>query len=487
MNITFFKVTLWNALLLSIATSSLWAQSSDDALRYSRSDFGGTARSMGMAGAFSTVGADFSCASTNPAGLGLYRKSEFSITPSLLFNNTETTYLDSTLNDSRSSFNLQHFNFVSARSIRDDQKEKRDWYSSSFSVGYNRLANFNRQQSFAGFNTENSITDYYAALAEGTPEGEIHAAMPFDAGLAYWTYLINPDATGSSYTAIAPGGKVLQEQYQLEKGGMDEGAVAIAGNYKDKLYLGATLGIPIIKYTKEKTYSEIDASDIIDGFEALEQTDVVKAKGIGLNGKLGAIYRPIEPLRVGFGVHTPSLLFMNEEYSSYMKGITDVVAEDNASGSFEYRIITPWNINAGASYIFGKSGIISLDYTWTDYSQMEFDTDGNDQFRIQMNNAIRLKYKPVSTLRVGGEYAYKIFRVRAGYSISGSPYNEAALSNFKRQSITGGVGIRDENIFADVAFVHNTYKDQYSPYGTAPTASLSGSADNVVFTLGFKF
>jgi hypothetical protein len=487
MHIAPSKKILFGSFLFAFATAVACAQSTDDALRYSRTDFGGTARSMGMAGAFSTVGADFSAASTNPAGLALYRKSEISLSPSLYFSNTESTYLDSTLNDSRSNFNLQHFNFVSARTLRDDQKNTRDWYGSSFSIGYNRLANYNSQQSFAGFNTQNSITDYYAALAEGVPEDKIRDDMPFDAGLAYWVYLINPDATGSHYTATAAGGRVMQTQYQLEKGGMDEGSIAISGNYKDKLYLGASLGIPIIKYTKEKTYSETDASDVIDNFESLSQTDVVKASGVGINGKLGAIYRPTEGLRVGLAVHTPSLLFMNEEFSTYMESFTSTSLSDQSDGTYEYRIKTPWNINTGISYVFGKTGLISLDYAWTDFSQMEFDTDGDDQFRIQINNAIRQKYKPVSTLRIGGELAYHIFRIRAGYSLSGSPYNDATLSDFKRQSITGGVGVRDENIFADVAFVHNTYKDRYTPYPTASDVSLNGSANNVVFTLGFRF
>lgn len=486
MNMNPFKWhSLWSllAVLLSIGAQ---AQSTDDAFRYSQNGFGGTARSMGMAGAFSTVGADFSCASTNPAGLALYRRSELSLTPSLYFSTTEATYLDSTLTDSRSNFNLNHFSYVSANTVRDDRKDSRDWYGSSFAIGYNRLANYNRQQSFAGFNTNNSITDYYAGIAAGIPEDEIRETLPFDAGLAYWVYLINPDSTGMNYTAAAPGGNVLQQQYQLEKGGMDEVSASISGNYKDKLYLGATLGIPIMNYSREKTYRETDASDIIDNFESLEQIDVLRAKGAGINGKLGVIYRPIEPLRVGFAIHTPTLLRVEEDYSTIMNSFTAQPLDDSSEGSFEYRIKTPWQINAGTSFVFGQSGLISFDYTWTDYSQMEFSTDGDDQFRIQMNTAIRQKFKPVSTLRIGGEYAYKIFRVRAGYSLSGSPYKDAALSDFKRQSITSGVGIRDNKIFVDIAFVHHTDKNQYTPYDTAPIVSVATKANNVLFTLGFR-
>ncbi len=484
---SFLPLSFLGLLAIVLSCGRLQAQSTDDALRYAQTGAGGTARSMGMAGAFSSIGADFSCAATNPAGLALYRRAELSISPALQFSSTETTYLDSTLNDSRNNFNLNHFSYVSARTVSDEQKATRNWYSSSFAIGYNRLANYNRQQSFAGFNTENSITAYYADIAAGIPEDQIRETLPFDAGLAYWVYLINPDATGNNYTPVVANGNVLQSQFQFEKGGLDEAALSFAGNYRDKLYLGATLGVPVMNYTREKTYRETDASDIIDNFDNLEQIDVLKAKGTGINGKLGLIYRPLEALRLGFAVHTPTLLRIEEEYSTIMSSFTTQALDDSSEGSFDYRITTPWHINAGTSFLFGKSGLISLDYAWTDFSQTEFNTDGNDVFRIQMNTAIRQKFKAVSTLRLGGEYAYKIFRFRAGYSLSSSPYKEEALSDLTRQSITGGIGIRDENIFADIAFVHSSDQNRYTPYGGASDVALATNANNVVFTLGFRF
>ena len=55
------------------------AQNELDALRYSNTGTGGTARSYAMANAFGALGADLSAFHINPAGLGLYRKSEVSI------------------------------------------------------------------------------------------------------------------------------------------------------------------------------------------------------------------------------------------------------------------------------------------------------------------------------------------------------------------------------------------------------------------------
>ncbi len=70
------KILIISALILTAASTAL-SQTSADALRYSRIDIGGTARYMGLSGAFGALGADFTTASTNPAGLGLYKSSEF--------------------------------------------------------------------------------------------------------------------------------------------------------------------------------------------------------------------------------------------------------------------------------------------------------------------------------------------------------------------------------------------------------------------------
>ena len=58
---------------------------SSDVYNMSQTNFGfGTARSMAMAGAFTSLGADMSAMGINPAGLGMYRSNEISITPMIL-------------------------------------------------------------------------------------------------------------------------------------------------------------------------------------------------------------------------------------------------------------------------------------------------------------------------------------------------------------------------------------------------------------------
>ena len=74
------------ALILAAAFltfTGVLAQNVDDALRYSQVFYNGTARFMSMGGAFTALGADLSAIRLNPAGTGVFRSSEASLTPQL--------------------------------------------------------------------------------------------------------------------------------------------------------------------------------------------------------------------------------------------------------------------------------------------------------------------------------------------------------------------------------------------------------------------
>ena len=60
--------------LLIFIIFSMKAQNEEDALRYSNVFFGGTARYMGVGGAFGALGADISVLNINPAGMARFKK-----------------------------------------------------------------------------------------------------------------------------------------------------------------------------------------------------------------------------------------------------------------------------------------------------------------------------------------------------------------------------------------------------------------------------
>ena len=68
--------------LMSVLSAA--AQDTYESARLLGSDLNGTARYVGMGGAMDALGADISTISTNPAGIGLFRHSHFSLSMGLV-------------------------------------------------------------------------------------------------------------------------------------------------------------------------------------------------------------------------------------------------------------------------------------------------------------------------------------------------------------------------------------------------------------------
>ena len=82
-------------LLFSLFAS---AQNEEDALRFSRLTPFGSARVTAMGGAFGALGGDLTTLSTNPGGIGVFRKSEISFTSMLDFAHAKTKGIDNEKN-----------------------------------------------------------------------------------------------------------------------------------------------------------------------------------------------------------------------------------------------------------------------------------------------------------------------------------------------------------------------------------------------------
>jgi len=169
--------------LLSVTS---YGQYADDALRFSQVFYQGTARSMAVGGAFGALGADFSTASTNPAGLGVFRTSEFIFTPEVFHRNLTSVYNNSFAESSRTIFDLSNIGYVVVKPLNNSD----GWQYFQFSIGMNRLNNFNSSVLMEGANISNSKLDVYAALADGKNPDVLD---DFELYPAWQCYLINPD------------------------------------------------------------------------------------------------------------------------------------------------------------------------------------------------------------------------------------------------------------------------------------------------------
>ena len=153
------------------------AQNQSDILRYSQSYNMGTARSQGVGGAFGSVGADFSSVYINPAGLALYRRSEFNFSGAITANTATADFLGQSSIDTRTNFNIPSFGVVFSKVNTGLQggDASEGIVNYNFGFGYNRTNNFQQNIYAEGYNTKSNISQFYAQQANGTPSNQFAA------------------------------------------------------------------------------------------------------------------------------------------------------------------------------------------------------------------------------------------------------------------------------------------------------------------------
>ena len=155
-------------IILSLALIKANCQNEVDALRYSQNNYGGTARFTAMGGAFGALGADFSTLSINPAGIGLYKTSEFTFTPTFYVGNTSSTYSGKTNEDNKYNFNLGNIGLVYDFFKRGKFAEGNGWKDVQFGFGINRLNDFNNRVVIQGYSANSSMMNQYVRLLMNT-------------------------------------------------------------------------------------------------------------------------------------------------------------------------------------------------------------------------------------------------------------------------------------------------------------------------------
>ena len=458
--------TLFIATLVSIQG---YSQNADDALRYSQLFTGGTARYMAMGGAFGALGGDFTVLSTNPGGLGIYKSSEFTFTPSVHVGSSNSIYNGYAGSDSRTNFAVANAGYVYTKrlSSRANQPGFRHF---QFAMGINRLNDFNRRMIMAGDNTENSLLDTYVQYADGIYYKDIEnnrgGLYGFDLYPAWWTYLLDADTSASTYFSPIPNGGIQQRKIVEQWGSMNEWTFGFGTNYQDILYLGMSLNIPWIRYFERSTYSETDIADTIYDFNSFNIYDRLETRGTGFNMKFGFILRPADFIRIGGAVHTPSWYNMRDYWDRNMESYFDngdFYSQASPYGSYRYKLTTPLRLQGSLAFIIGTHGLISGEYEYVDYSSAKFRS--YDYGYFDENNDISTSYVKGHNYKLGTEWRSGAFSFRAGYAYQNSPYssgiNDGALTAY-----SGGIGYKEKFYYIDFAYVFTRKAEDYYFYGT---------------------
>lgn len=483
------------------------AQQASDAIRYSYLNQGGTARFIGGGGAFTALGADFTSASTNPAGIAMFRGSEFSLTPGLRFANAQTSIRGSqdVSEDSKSNLNFNSLGLVFATEPHGSR-----WQTFNFAIGLNKLANFHNAIYYEGKHAGSLMNNYFADFsATANAGGSTDDLDPFGTRLAYdaGAFYENPDSVVGGWTydfAGAETAKIKHAQSILQTGGMNEMTMAFAGNYEDKLSVGVTIGVPFVNYKLEATYDESDPDAQVEYFDKLTRTEFLRTNGIGVNFKMGVIYKASQALRFGASFHTPTFLSLTDNYEntfsySYTDGSGSNSSGEKVSpnGTFDYKLRTPWRASFGAAAVFLKNSYVSADIEMVDYSANRFNltttssNTANQALERELNSDIRRDYGRATNVRLGAQLRKDKFLVRGGFNLLGK-YQEGE-SGFNT-AYSAGVGIREERYFVELGYRRSSGTGSLSPYfdpeladNEQLVADAKTVANDFVLTVGFKF
>jgi hypothetical protein len=479
------------------------AQDFVDALRYSSLKLEGTARSGGMGNAFGALGGDFTAAGINPAGLGIYRSSEFAVSPNFGFLKSSSTYLNNPASDSDYKMGLGNVSYVGT--IIPKSGNSIGLVSVNYGIGYNRVKDFNNLALIEGHNAKASFMDYIAENANMDDWSDFYEE------LAWKTDVLQYDTNQKVYWHDLQDAGYGQSQRKsiVKKGSLDEYTLGIGLNFNHKLYLGGSLGITDLYYSESSSLEEVDDKNIVPFLNNFAFDTYLRTYGTGFNFKLGAIYKPVNSVRLGASICTPTFYKLNDRFKTYMESSityddksTKTYSDNSPVMDYDYEMVTPFRATLSAAVVLGKKGLLSADYEFMDYSIAKLRNGGDGEKFIDQNNDISEVYKPVGNIRLGGEYRLSNnVALRAGYEIYPSAFNDNAFNVSQPNAglnytvLSAGLGYSSGSFFFDVAYRQSAFSEytllypapKTTDYPVPEMAKLDNKIGKVLFTLGFRF
>ena len=506
-------------------------------------DLNGTARYVGMGGAMEALGADISTIGTNPAGLGLFRHSNLSVSGGLLMqsngkefangNKTNASFdqiggVYSTRTGAKSFLNFgfnyhkgKNFDYIlnAANSLNGSSQNKQ-----SFIKGL--LGDEGRGGFFIDRDPKTNANVGYSDLNK---KSNAYTFSQID--YLYWNTLIPTNNPTKPYDYDGGKDYTFNRAHNGYIGNYD---FSISGNLNDRVYLGVTFGIKDVHYNAYSEYSE----NLVSGARA-SVADNRSITGSGFDVTAGVIVRPIEssPFRIGAYVKTPTWYDLTTSNTTSLIDYRNYGAANNSkyvNNSYDYKIWTPWKFGFSLGHTIGSSLALGATYEYEDYSRIN--TRINDGGYIdywtgsyydssiadtQMNNHTREVLKAVSTLKLGVEYKPTTnLSLRAGYnyvspmyvsdgqkdpglSSLGTSYASATdYTNWKATNrFTLGVGYQIDKFNIDLAYQYSSQAGDFYPFSNVKNININSTTYNniatgtkvkndksqLLLTLGYRF
>ena len=500
---------LYIAMVLGTIASFGYSQNEVDALRYSQTFFGGSARYIGMGGAFGAIGADISTISTNPAGLGRFSQNQATFTMGNIATNSSTNFSGTTTSSNGNRVRLDNIGIVFSS---NREPKGKGWRNTQFTLAYNRLADFSSNRFYTGENY-NSLLDVFAGQGNGISPEFIFDFMPFTTALAWDNYALDDFNDGFGNVFYAPRlttGNMLHERSIVTRGGISEYSMAFSGNYLNTWYIGGSLNIQNTRYFENYSHTErlLDPDGEDRYFEDVFGVSLRSftydweqiSKGTGVNLKLGAIYAPIDDFRVGLAFHTPTVLRFNDTYRAGLNATHETEywetpSNDEPQGRFSYRFANPLRVIGSVGYVFMKRLAINVDAELSNYGWGNY-RNANDPLMqtnwINENQMVKNVYRSTVNLRMGAEFALTPYLlVRGGFAYYPSAFDKTINNQGGNHYFySGGLGYRFSRLFIDLGYrYHQTTIDYYAfnPNDISNLALINENKHHIVMTIGIRF
>ena len=492
--------------ITGLTFSTSYSQEVSDGLRYGQDNLTGTARFRALSGAFGAVGGDLSSIAVNPAGSAIFSNNQVGITFSNQTLKNDSNYFGTQTSDKDNSFIL---NQAGAIFVFHDRNPNNNWKKFTIGATYENTNNFNSDSFSVGTNPTNSIDKYFLSYANGIPlnviDGFDYRDLFYDEQQAYFGYhgfVINPvnanDANNTQYTSAVPaGGNYYQENEVYSRGYNSKLSFNAATSYKDRLYFGANLNVHVTDYRRTSTFYEDNDNPLetAETISSLRFNNELYTYGNGFSFQLGVIGKVTEAFRLGLAYESNTWYELYDEVSQSLyttrkaaggSDINATVNPDIVNVYESYTLQTPGKTTFSAAYVFGKSGLISIDYAIKDYGNTKYKPTNDAGFR-GVNSDMSDQLTSNGELRVGAEYKIKQLSLRGGYRFEGSPYkNGTTIGDLN--SYSAGLGYNFGGTKLDLAYSYLERKSNQGFFATGFTdgANITSKLNNVSLSLLFE-
>jgi len=492
------------AVLLAAATTHAQRDlnTAADAVRYTQDNLTGTARFRAMGGAFGAVGGDMSAININPAGAAIFNFNQGTATVSSYNINNKSNYYGNHTQVNDNSFDLNQvgavFVFTNANA---------DAFMQKFTLGFDYENNNSFDNSYyLGGTSPNSIDNYFLRYANGVGnEGPIPLStlnngnydnlsfIDQQAYLGYNAFIFNPvsqDDNTTYVTNVPQTGSYYQQSRINNTGYNGKIALNFAAQLKQRVYVGANLNVHVTNYINNVTFSEDVNNATTSGLQYVDFYNERYTYGGGFSFDVGGIVKITEQLRAGLAWKSPTWLKLQDEITQSIASYCPECGGTNGNGMNvvnpgmtyilnDYTIKSPGKWTGSLAYIFGKSGLVSVDYAVQDYANTKYTGSAYSAINAELAQTMDV----AGELRVGTEWRIKNISLRGGYRYAQSPYkNGTTIGNLTGYS--GGIGFNLGSSKLDLAYTwyqRDTNVSLLTP-GLVDAARVQTTNNNIVLS-----